>query len=243
MRASTGLLIVVTCLLIGVALMASCVFGGAIGSGRAVTETRAVSGFDSVEFSFFGDMTITQGDEESLTISGDDNIVPLIKTEVEDGVLKIYADGVNISRPVMPLRFELKVKDLSGLQLAGAGSITTEKLSTARLAASVTGAGALRIDDLTADALDVKLTGVGDTNVTGTVDRQQVLVSGAGSYFGEDLRSGVAQVTISGLGSARLWATEALDVSISGAGSVEYKGNPQVTQLISGLGTVTAMGE
>ena len=230
-------------LLAVMALLAGCSVGATVGSGKVATETRAVSGVEAVEFAFVGDMTITQGDEESLTITGDDNILPLIKSDVTGGVLRVYTQGVNMAQSITPLRYELKVKDLSRMTLSGAGSINAPELTTERLRATVSGAGTLRVDALAADALEVSLSGIGDANIAGVVERQQVTLAGAGTYFGEELRSGVADTTISGLGNAKVWVTEKLNATISGAGSIEYKGDPQVTQQVSGVGSVNAAKE
>ena len=58
-------------------------------SDTIVTETRDVSGFDTIEMSTFGKVILTQGDAESLTITGSDNIVPMVQTCVRDGKLMI----------------------------------------------------------------------------------------------------------------------------------------------------------
>ena len=54
-------------LLAVMALLAGCSFGATVGSGKMATETRAVSGIEAVEFAFIGDLTIRQGEEESLS--------------------------------------------------------------------------------------------------------------------------------------------------------------------------------
>jgi hypothetical protein len=225
------------------ALLAGCTVAATVGSGRVTTETRAVSGFDAVEFSFMGEVAITQGEEEGLTITGDDNILPLIKTEVQNGVLRIYTQGVNVAQPITPLRYDLKVKDLRRVVLSGAGNIAAPALTTDRLEATVSGAGGIEINDLTADTLRVNLSGLGNANFAGEVANQEVTLSGAGSYFGEDLRSGVAKITISGMGDAAVWATEMLNATISGAGNISYKGSPNVRQQVSGVGKIEALGE
>ena len=199
MSLRNGKIVVIVGMLAGVALLSSCSFGATVGSGKVATETRTLSDVTEVEFAFVGDMTVTQGDEESLTITGDDNIVPLIKSDVTGGVLKIHAPGVTVARSVTPLRYELKVRDLRRLALTGLGNIAAPTLAADSFAAEVSGAGTLRVDNLAADALDLSLTGLGNANVAGAVDRQAVSLSGAGSisYKGEP------QVTqqISGVGS------------------------------------------
>lgn len=230
-------------LLLGIVLLSSCSFGMVVGSGRSVTETRPVSNFNAVKFAFIGDLTIIQGAEESVTITGDDNIVSLIRTTVHDGVLSIDAGAANIGRPIVPLRYVLTVKNLESLTLSGVGNIEIASLETRNLALSLTGAGSLKIDNLAAADLAVTLSGVGSANLSGEVNKQAVTVSGAGSYYALKLRSQSAAVRISGLGNAEVWAVETLAANISGAGSIRYVGNPQVTQNITGLGNVQAIGD
>lgn len=233
----------VTILLVLLAgLLSACSFGVVVGSGRSTTETRSVSDFDAVDFAFLGDMTITQGNEESLKITGDDNIVPLIRTTVRDGVLHIDASPANIGRTVIPLRYELMVKDLNALSLSGLGNIDVGSLESSDVSLALSGAGSLNVENLSAGNLAVNMSGLGSANVAGNVDKQAVNVSGAGSYFARDLRSQTAAVQISGLGSAEVQAVETLDASISGAGSIKYAGSPQISQNISGLGSIEALG-
>ncbi len=230
-------------LLFGIILLSSCSFGMVVGSGRSVTETRSVSNFNAVKFAFVGDLTITQGAEESLTITGDDNIVALIRATVQDGVLHIDAGAANIGRPIVPLRYVLTVKNLESLTLSGLGNIEIASLETRNLALSLTGAGSLKIDNLAAADLAVTLSGLGSANLSGEVNKQAVTVSGAGSYYAVKLRSQSAAVRISGLGNAEVWAVETLAANISGAGNIRYVGNPQVTQNITGLGNIQSIGD
>lgn len=228
-------------LVLGVSLLSSCAFGMIVGSGRSITEARSVSDFNAVEFAFIGDLVITQGAEESLTITGDDNIVALIRTTVRDGVLRIDAGVASVGRPIVPLRYALTVKNLDSLSLSGLGNIEMASLEGRNLALSLSGAGSLTIDNLAVTDLAVSLSGLGSANLSGEVNKQAATVSGAGSYYAADLRSQAAAIQISGLGSAEVWAIETLSAKISGAGSIQYKGSPQVVQQISGLGSVTAM--
>lgn len=227
-------------LVLGMGLLSGCAFGMVIGSGKSVTETRAVSDFHAVDFAFLGDLEITQGDAETLTITGDDNIVALIRTTVRDGVLHIDAGAANIGRTIVPLRYVLTVKELDSIALSGLGNVSMPSLTSDDVVLALSGAGSLTIDAVTADDVAVSLSGLGSANLSGEVNRQVVNLSGAGSYYADDLRTQTADVSISGLGSAEVWAVETLNAAISGAGNIEYKGNPQVTQQISGLGRITS---
>jgi len=231
-------LLAVACVVL---LLSSC----AVGSRRVVTSERSVSGFDRVVFEGLGELTITQDDRESLTIEAESNVMSRITTEVRGDTLYIGwragVFGLSVV-PTKPLRYDLTMKDVRALELTGLGSLAAGEISTDRLAVTMGGGGRVVIRSLRAADLDLTLTGLGQVEVGGAVGRQSILVTGGGEYDGSDLESGVAAVTLTGVGKATVWATESLDVKLTGAGTVEYYGEPRVTQNVSGFGRVRSLG-
>src|SRR4030095_7851383 len=71
------------------ALPAAAVAAPVVGSGVAKTETRPVSGIHSIALGISANLEIRQGTSEGLTITGDDNVLPLVETNVTNGVLEI----------------------------------------------------------------------------------------------------------------------------------------------------------
>jgi hypothetical protein len=213
------------------------------GSGVVVTEEREVSGFDGVLLSGVGQVIITQGDEESLTIETDDNLMRHIETEVRNGTLELGLARNTIPIPTQSIIFRVSVDNLTGLTSSGAGSFEIDGLEADRLRVTLSGAGDVGIDSVSATDLAVKISGAGNVDLAGQVGTQEVDMSGLGSYSAPDLESGAASVRISGAGGAVIWAQDTLDVEISGAGNVEYYGSPSVTEDISGAGTVTSRGD
>ena len=49
-----------------------------VGSGKSVTETRRVGEFSSISVNGSASLFVQQGDSPSLTITADDNILPLL---------------------------------------------------------------------------------------------------------------------------------------------------------------------
>ncbi|MBG7610115.1 MAG: DUF2807 domain-containing protein [Anaerolineae bacterium] len=211
------------------------------GSGNLITESRDVSGFDRVNLSGYGQVIVEVGDEESLTVTTDDNIMPYVRSEVKNNTLVLDFEDKGFDRGYNPsdgITFNLVVKNLSRVDISGAGSMEVNGLETEKLRIDLSGAGALEISSLTADELVIHQSGAGTVVVSGTVKGQELSHSGVGSYHAADLESETAIVEISGAGSATVWATESLDVDISGLGHVVYYGNPRVIQSISGLGNL-----
>ncbi|HEX6384545.1 MAG TPA: DUF2807 domain-containing protein, partial [Anaerolineae bacterium] len=59
------------------------------GSGTVVRDDRPVAGIRGVTLATLGDMTIELGDEESLVVEAEDNLLPYPETEVRSGILTI----------------------------------------------------------------------------------------------------------------------------------------------------------
>jgi len=219
--------------------------GGRIqGSGHIITETRRPSNFNRVSLGGSGELILTQGDDESLTVEADDNIMEYIKTEVGGRTLALGldSDGKSIST-TRRIRFTLMVKNLVGLELSGSGRVHAGGIDTDRLDVDVSGSGTMDIDSLVAETLKVSISGSGRVELeTGEVNKQDIEMSGSSRFRADKLRSQEASIEISGSGSAVVWAQESLEVSISGSGDVEYYGQPRVTQQVSGSGSIKSLG-
>lgn len=207
-----------------------------------VSEERQVSGFKYVVLEGMGDMEIIVGDTESLTIEAEDNIISRIESYVSGDTLHIGFERFFSIIPTKGITYTLTVKDLNGIEVSGYGDVYILELTTDHLDVEVSGGGWIAIDNLNADELNVKLSGAGDFDISGAVKKQEISLSGAGSYKAEDLRSEFAEIDISGAGSAQLWVTDRLDVNLSGVGSLQYYGEADVNQNISGVGKVISLG-
>jgi hypothetical protein len=220
-------------------------------TGNRVTESREVSNFDRVALRDYGELVITQGEQESLTIETHPDVLPQIKTEVRDGELVIKIGGswvdklghaLSTSFARQWIKYNLTVKKLTGLEIVGALRVNASDLKTDCLSLKLGGAGQVNIEALSAEMLEVNLPGACAINMSGKVGEQRITMSGAGSYKAPKLESRRASVDLRGAGQAAVWAVENLDVTIRGLGSVEYYGTPTVKKNVSGLGTVTSLG-
>ena len=213
-------------------------------SDTIITETRTVSGFDEINMSTIGQVTITQGDSESLVIKGADNVVPLVKTSVSNGVLTIRMDNNILVKSMGKedvLTFTIIVKDLSGVTVSGLGAVEMGALSTKALKLVMSGAGAITFDKVNAENVNLNVSGLGRIAIAGTTAQVDVEISGAGDVEAAELECQTADVTISGLGSATVWVTGELTGNISGGGNVRYYGSPTTNTKTSGLGKFEAL--
>jgi len=187
-------------------------------------ETRNVVDFDRIVVRDYGQLIVTQGSEESLTIEADEEILPKIEAQVVDRRLELHISGTWLDKMGDVLRsglsgkwvkYMLTVKELSGLEVSGALSATVTDIQTDRLALRLRGAGSITVKNLGAEELIVDLPGAGAVKVSGKVSDQRIALSGAGSYSAMKLESQRASVDLSGAGSATVWAVDDLKSPMS----------------------------
>lgn len=188
------------------------------GSGVVATENREVAGFTEVRVSGSGDVVIEQTGTESLAVEAEDNILPLLETKVENGVLRLGIQRNVSLRTTRPIRYRVTVKDLTGVGISGSGNIRAVAIDTDKLSAEISGSGS--------------------ADFAGRADDLALRISGSGSYDAGKLHSKSVRVNISGSGDAVVNASDRLDATVSGSGSVRYAGTPTVEKHISGSGSV-----
>ena len=89
---------------------------GVRGSGNVITESRDVSGFSEIALFGSGKVRVDVNGTESLIVEAEDNIMPLLKTEVRDGSLELSVES-NIS-PTTDVIYTVSAVALDGVTIA-----------------------------------------------------------------------------------------------------------------------------
>jgi len=215
-----------------------------VGSGNIVQETRSANGATGVELRGVANLTIEQAAPEELILRTDDNLIALILTDVQGGILVIRSNPGLTLQPSQRTEADLGLISIDSITLSGVGNITVPNLlTTAQLELTLSGIGAIDISDLDAQTLDVLISGIGDISAAGQVDDQLITttVGSLGDYNAEDLSSATVDVQIAGSGSATVRVSTTLNANITGSGSVFYHGSPIVTRTGNGSGRVVQL--
>ena len=230
-------------------------------SGKIITEERDVKNFTAVDLRCSGEMTLTQGNEESLIIEAPEDIMPLIESDVRSGRLVLDLKRTSLFglfKREHSIKFTLVMKEIEEANISGSGTISATDLKSKDLEININGSGEFEIKGLKADELDVKLSGSGDFEIrdfygkgievtitgsgegeiSGQVDNQKIKISGSGEYEASGLESKSVYVTISGSGDTEIKVSEELEVNVSGSGDVVYHGHPRVRSNVSGSGDI-----
>lgn len=210
------------------------------GSGVAISETRAVTGFHRIALGIGADVELRQGTREGLTIAGDDNIVPRVETVVDDGTLRIRWKDRNTQASYRQLRLVIDVRELDELTQGGSGRVHAERLRAPSFKATLGGSGHVVIDALEARTAALTLAGSGEATLAGRADTLDATLAGSGELAAGKLATRDARVVLQGSGHAVVRASDRLDVTIAGSGDVVYLGKPAVSKTVLGSGTVTA---
>ena len=193
-------------------------FGREKGSGKIVTEKRSLSGFKGVDVGSVFQVEITAGKEFAVEVETDDNLLPLIKTEVNDGILEIELER-HVS-PTGKILVRISAPDVSELDVSGAANVTLNGVKNSNLAVEASGASKLKI--------------------TGETTKLTIESSGASKIDADGLKTENASVDGSGASHIDLNVSGELNADLSGASQVIYSGTPTaVHKKTTGAGNVS----
>lgn len=209
------------------------------GNGIIVTQDRDISRAERITLKGSYEVEITQGPVTSVRVEGDENILPYIFTNEEDGVLVIKSkERINYSTD-HEVKIYITTSKLERVTLSGSGNIVGKNKFTGgdRLTLKIAGTGDIKME-VNTPSIDADISGSGSMELSGETKSQKIHINGVGDYNADNLKSESAVVKIAGSGDVKVFADMNLDVRIAGVGSVFYKGNPTVKQNVSGSGEV-----
>ena len=186
------------------------------GSGNRQHQERQVASFTSIDTNGAFDITVVSQKQHALEIEGDDNVLPMIATDVSGNVLHIRnRSSYSVSQPI---KITISVPNLEAVTLNGAGR--------------------LRITDLKNDRFELDVNGAPALEASGETKFLKIKANGAGNIDTHRLRATRADVNSNGIAQIDLYAREQLDVVVSGPSNVNYQGDPVVNKTINGPGTI-----
>ena len=194
-------------------------FGGGVkGSGDRITEERDIRDFTKIRTSGSMDVHVVVGDQPSLSITFDDNLIDLIETRVKGKTLRITCDESYRARKSCLI--EITVPKLTSVVSSGSGDML--------------------IENLNGDYFEYNVKGSGDLEIEGEVEEVELGVAGSGDINARQLIADHAEVVIRGSGDVDVYANESFSGSVYGSGDIDYYGKPDhVDKHVSGSGDIT----
>lgn len=186
------------------------------GSGKREVQKREIGPFTSISTEGAFNIEIVCGKNVSVEVEGDDNVLPLVSSEVRSNVLRLSnTKSYSVDEPIT---FKISVPNLEAISADGAGKI------------QVTG--------VNNDKIQISSNGAPMITVAGTTKMVGVDSNGAAKIDTHNLRSAHAIVDTKGASKVDLGVCDKLDVNVSGVSQVTYRGDPVVNKTIHGPGKV-----
>ena len=249
-------------------LMTSCDDGWGIfdrsgikGTGAVEKMTRDVKDFKSVNLAASGDVFVKQSTTFKVEVEGQKNIVDVLETVVEDGVLVIKFKKGTWNVQFEKLNIYVEMPSVESLEITGSGNLTTESafsgdnitlyiagsgnikaeqaLTAKTLKVSLGGSGDIEAAAITTSELTAKISGSGNLDLAGTADKATYSIAGSGDIDARNVKSKATEANVSGSGNISCHADESIDAHSSGSGDIEYSGNATVVKTkASGSGEI-----
>ena len=218
--------------------LTSCIDDFAIfGNGEAATENRWTSAFNEVKVSGEYEVTIVEGDDYSVAITAESNLLPYIITDNDGSQLKIRTQGIHNLHNTLPMQVYITTPYLRGVNLSGSGFIQTDHFSSSRFNISLSGSGQIETSVDTQD-MNAVISGSGQIIVAGYCEHSDLLISGSGKILSYELEQSSCDATISGSGNMYVNVENRIEAKISGSGNVLYINYPEIRSSLSGSGKV-----
>lgn len=212
------------------------------GNGVLKTEKREVGSFDGISSGGPMNVSIVYGSSTSLTIEGDENLLPYIETFVQNGKLRIKVKDFNYIHPKLSLTVHVSMTKIKSIGQSGSGSITGKGdfSNDGETNFAMSGSGKINLAFAKVESASISMSGSGSIELAGNISNNlSVHQSGSGNIDCRDAPCENVSVNISGSGTTRINASKGIAARVSGSGDIYYTGNASITeQHVSGSGSI-----
>lgn len=197
------------------------------GSGDVVTQDRKVENtFNEIEAYNAIKVVVELGDEHSVKVEADDNLLEYIVTEVRGNTLTTKLKSGKNYRHNTKMIVHITMPELARIDVSGAAMVTSKStFSGDKLRIDASGAARVEVG-FNGENIMADVNGAAKVELFGSSTNADYEASGAGSIYAKAMKAKNVEASASSAGSIKLTATESLDAEANSAGSIRYDGNP-----------------
>jgi len=193
------------------------------------------AGFTGITVSDGVDLYLTQGNEESVAVSAaEEKYMERFKTEVVDGVLKIYYDykGINWApNDKRKLKAYVSFKTLDKLHASGGADVKVQgDLNAGDISFKFTSGSSFN-GKITAKQLTVEQNSGSGITISGTAAKLKVEVTSGAIFKGYDLAVDYCEAKATSGGGVRITINKELNAKANSGGGIKYKGEAVIKEL------------
>jgi Putative auto-transporter adhesin, head GIN domain len=196
------------------------------------TQTRPVSGFNSVANAGSFSVHVKITGTESLKITADAGIIDEIETVVKGGNLEVRFKHQNEQHHYNGrVDVYITAKSLDALVCSGSGSLELDgALKGSEANVTLSGSGSISAS-IASGTVQATISGSGKIGLNGSTGKTTVTISGSGELRAGELKSDVAEVQTTGSGNAHLNVSKSISAQIVGSGNVYYTGTAAISKV------------
>lgn len=199
---------------------------GIDGSGKVITEKRSINEkFTKIESNSGMDVVIEQGDQVSVEVEADDNIVKHITTKVENGVLVISTDESIDSAESMKVKIKMPV--VEGLEATSGSSIKTNNTLKGANIVVKTSSGSEIDASLEYEDVDSESSSGSELKLSGKSLKLGTHSSSGSEIDANGLIANAITSESSSGSSTSVYPLVSLNAKASSGSSISYKGTPK----------------
>lgn len=231
-------------------------------AGNVVTETYPIkSDYTAISITNVIEVVLLDAPKNSIRVEADERLMPYLQIVVKNGVLVLNFDdhreverlrkrnlnladtrvyvsvrGVDTFTASGMSEFEADMPIAAStitISASGMSSIDFERVECKTFSLSIS--GKTEVDaQLQADKCDLSVSGMSEVDLEGRTDRLSLRLSGMSEVSLEELHARTAKVSVSGMSSAEVYATESITGGVSGMSDLTTFGSANVNVSTSG---------
>lgn len=234
-------------------------------AGNVVTETYSIkSDYTAISITNMIEVVLLDAPKNSIRVETDERLMPYLQIVVKNGVLvlnfddqreverlrkrnlnladtRVYvsARGVDTFTASGMSEFEADMPIAAStitISASGMSSIDFERVECKTFSLSISGKTEVDVQ-LQADKCDLSVSGMSEVDLEGRTDRLSLRLSGMSEVSLEELHARTAKISVSGMSSAEVYATESITGGVSGMSDLTTFGSANVNVSTSGGGS------
>lgn len=200
------------------------------------TEQRDVASFNRLKVSHALVVNVVQGDEQSVVVKADASVIDKIRTEVSDGVLKVYVDDNWVNKTFKnkyhKVIIDIVVPELTALDASGASDVKASGFKNETFTVKASGASNVILDDIIVSGVtSFEASGASHVKAYGESEKVIIKATGASNVASRNFETSVADVQASGASDVDVTANDEIRINCSGASDVNYYGHPKIVDV------------
>ena len=219
-----------------IAAFTSCQF--TTGSGKIVTETRAVGNFNALSVGGSYDVEVKIGPVASVVVEADDNIIKFIETDVSGNTLKIRTEN-NHGFSDVHMKVYVTTPSLKNIKASSSADVIVQNVleSNDRLSFRASSSASIKAE-VNAPEIESDASSSATITLSGRTKNHDTQASSSSDIKAFDLLSENTTAKASSSATIRVHASVSLDAKASSSADIEYKGAAKVNSSTSSSGSV-----